>query len=222
MRADCHFTHACTRRGASAALVSSTYGSPGPCPSARDVDSPTGSASASGCATGIPTTPIRNVRCVRVAFVDDEGANVRLGSRMLQRLGVPSANVTVLRSGTQPALCRPLILCLCARVHGCTCLPDIYTCIYQQIRASPDPLVTYMIFSHIQRLVVHVRACVHMCMAEALYATRVYVRVFVCTCSHLYNVGHCQCAFMPTHVRRACAGLVQVYKLLDCVHVLVL
>jgi hypothetical protein len=36
---------------------------------------------------------------VRVAFVDDEQANCRLGLRMLARLGVPAANVVVLRDG---------------------------------------------------------------------------------------------------------------------------
>jgi hypothetical protein len=36
---------------------------------------------------------------LRVAFVDDEEANCRLGIRMLGRLGIPRANVVVLRDG---------------------------------------------------------------------------------------------------------------------------
>ena len=36
---------------------------------------------------------------MRVVFVDDEAANCRLGVRMLGRIGVPDANVTVLRDG---------------------------------------------------------------------------------------------------------------------------
>ena len=35
----------------------------------------------------------------RVVFVEDEPANCRLGLRLLAKLGVPAANVTVLADG---------------------------------------------------------------------------------------------------------------------------
>ncbi len=42
----------------------------------------------------------------RVAFVDDEAANVRLGVRMLTGIGIAAANIIVLRDGTCACQCR--------------------------------------------------------------------------------------------------------------------
>ncbi len=50
-----------------------------------------------------------DIATVRVAFVDDEVANRRLGLRFLARLGVSSANVTMLRDGER--CCRPRPKC---------------------------------------------------------------------------------------------------------------
>ena len=46
---------------------------------------------------------------VRVAFVDDEAANCRMGLRMLSKLGVPRENITVLNSGAW-SLCVPTVV----------------------------------------------------------------------------------------------------------------
>ena len=60
---------------------------------------PTGDAAASA-----PHTPKSGpvpFSQLRIAFVDDEKPNCRLGVRMLGRLGVPTANIIVLTDGTQ-------------------------------------------------------------------------------------------------------------------------
>ena len=47
----------------------------------------------------VPATPSRSLSTLRIAFVDDETANCRLGARMLQRLGIPGSSITFLRDG---------------------------------------------------------------------------------------------------------------------------
>ena len=53
-----------------------------------------------GCGTtGLSSVPVKALADLRVVFVDDEGANCRLGLRLLAKLGIPAANVTVLHDG---------------------------------------------------------------------------------------------------------------------------
>ena len=47
-----------------------------------------------------PPLPLKPVAEFRIAFVDDEPANTRLGQRFLTKLGIPAANVTIMKDGT--------------------------------------------------------------------------------------------------------------------------
>ena len=60
---------------------------------------------------------------LKIAFVDDELSNCRLGLRMLARLGVPASNITVLSDGTRVdmddrRMCVVCLLCLVCCVCG--------------------------------------------------------------------------------------------------------
>lgn len=58
------------------------------------------SSSASAVARVTPAEAAARLTTMRIAFVDDEKANCRLGMRMLGILGVPRDHVTVLVDGT--------------------------------------------------------------------------------------------------------------------------
>ena len=93
-----------TREAAAARFTSAYPQADGPNAVAVTGKPSAGGASVSGdvpiaLAVGSSTNQL-SVASLRVVFVDDETANCRLGLRMLTRLGVQAANITVLRDGT--------------------------------------------------------------------------------------------------------------------------
>ncbi len=73
---------------------------------------------------------LARVAGLRVAFVDDEEANCRLGIRMLGRLGIPRANVVILRDGAS---------CVCGCILSGTA-PLCVVCVWTGGRGCFNPL----------------------------------------------------------------------------------
>ena len=67
----------------------------------------TRSASSTAIAVAKPTLSLaplalanlKPLSTLRIAFVDDEAANSRLGLRLLLKLGIPASNVTMMKDG---------------------------------------------------------------------------------------------------------------------------
>ena len=55
--------------------------------------------------TVVPVAAVKPLSSLRVALVDDEAANCRLGLRLLAKLGIPNDNVHVLVDGASAACC---------------------------------------------------------------------------------------------------------------------